>query len=86
LNDNLKAYDIWGAALTEVEVDGLTGEINVVSCNLTEDTGASVNPALDVGQIEGGLVMSLGLWTSEEIRLDSKTGRLLTRDTWVSKT
>jgi len=85
LNDPLLPYDIWGAALTEVELDVLTGELNVLSSHLTQDTGASVNPAVDVGQIEGGLAMSLGLWMTEEIKHDPKTGRLLTRDTWVRK-
>ncbi len=69
--------------MTEVEVDVLTGELNVRRVDLTEDTGTTVNPAVDVGQVEGGLVMSLGLWTTEEIKFDQDTGELLTYDAWV---
>ncbi len=64
-------------------MDVLTGELNVCRVDLTEDTGTSVNPAVDVGQVEGALSMSLGLWTTEEIKFDEKTGRLLTYDAWV---
>ena len=48
--DAPKSYDIWGAAVTEVEVDVLTGEKKVVRADIIEDTGSSVNPAVDVGQ------------------------------------
>jgi xanthine dehydrogenase/oxidase len=67
----------------EVEVDVLTGEKTVRRVDLIEDTGTSISPAVDVGQIEGGFVMSLGLFTSEELKFDPTSGRLLTRDTWV---
>ncbi len=84
-NDHLPAtYDIWGAVVTEVEVDVLTGERNVVRADLVEDTGAAVNPAIDVGQVEGAYVMGLGLWTSEEIKFDPSNGQLLTCSTWVN--
>ena len=49
-----------------------------------EFLGVSINPEVDLGQIEGAFVMGLGLWTSEEIKFDPATGRLLTRDTWAS--
>lgn len=45
----------------------------------------SMSPEVDLGQIEGAFVMALGLWTSEQIKFDPETGRLLTRDTWVSQ-
>ncbi len=66
-----------------MEVDVLTGELNIRRVDLTEDTGTTVNPAVDIGQVEGGLVMSLGLWTTEEIKFDPETGALLTYDAWV---
>lgn len=78
-------YDIWGAAATEVEVDVLTGEKNVRRVDIVQDVGDSPSPEIDVGQIEGGFVMSLGLWTSEELKYDPETGRLVTYDTWVSR-
>ena len=59
-------------------------QINMRRTDLIEDTGASISPEVDVGQVEGGYVMSLGLWTTEEIKYDPDTGRLLTNGTWVS--
>jgi len=72
--------------VTEIEVDILTGEKNVRRVDLIEDTGSSVNPAIDIGQMEGAFVMSLGLWLSEQLKFDPNTGRLLTVDTWVMET
>ena len=64
-------------------MDLLTGEKMVKRVDLIEDTGSSISPNVDVGQIEGAFVMGIGLWLSEELKYDTKTGRLLTRDTWV---
>ena len=64
-------------------MDVLTGEKNVVRTDIIQDTGVSMSPEIDLGQIEGGFIMSLGLWTSEQIKFDQVTGRLLTKDTWV---
>jgi len=61
----------------------LTGEKNVRRVDIVEDTGSSVNPILDVGQIEGAFVMSLGLWLTEELKFNPENGQLLTFDTWV---
>lgn len=65
-------------------MDVLTGEKNVRRVDLIEDTGSSVNPTIDIGQMEGAFVMSLGLWLTEQLKFDPDTGRLLTIDTWVS--
>jgi xanthine dehydrogenase molybdopterin-binding subunit B len=46
------------------------------------DTGASLNPEVDIGQIEGAFSFGLGLWLQEEIVHDPETGKLLTNDTW----
>ena len=62
----------------------LANQINLRRTDLIEDTGTSISPEIDVGQVEGGYVMSLGLWTTEEIKYDPDTGRLLTNGTWVS--
>ena len=71
--------------MAEVELDVLTGETNIVRVDIVEDTGTSVNPEVDVGQVEGAFVMSLGMWLTEQLRYDPDTGRLLTRDTWEYK-
>ena len=63
----------------------LANQINLRRTDLIEDTGTSISPEIDVGQVEGGYVMSLGLWTTEEIKYDPDTGRLLTNGTWVSE-
>jgi xanthine dehydrogenase molybdopterin-binding subunit B len=48
LHDAPENYDIWGAVVTEVEVDVLTGEKKVIRVDLIEDTGSSVNPGTNV--------------------------------------
>ena len=48
-----------------------------------EDVGNALNPLLDLGQVEGGFVFGLGLWTSEEVKYNPNTTELLTVDTWV---
>merc|ERR1712218_505261 len=69
----------------EVEVDTLTGEKNIKRTDIIEDTGSSLSPEIDIGQIEGSFVFGLGLWTSEEIKFHPKTGKSLTFDTWTYK-
>ena len=66
-----------------MEIDVLTGEKNVRRVDLMQDTGSSMSPLVDLGQIEGAFIMSLGLWLTEEITFDPDTGRLLNFDTWV---
>jgi xanthine dehydrogenase large subunit len=70
-------YFSQGAALSEVEVDTLTGEYRVVRVDLLHDCGGSINPALDRGQVEGGFVQGMGWLTSEELVWDEQ-GRLRT--------
>ncbi|MEW2912422.1 xanthine dehydrogenase molybdopterin binding subunit [Leisingera sp. JC11] len=70
-------YFAHGAAVTEVAVDALTGENRILRCDILHDAGASLNPALDVGQIEGGYVQGAGWLTTEELVWDD-VGRLRT--------
>ena len=76
-------YNIWTAVVTEVELDVLTGETNIKRLDFLEDTGTSCSPEIDIGQLEGGIVMSLGFWLHEQVRYNPDTGALLTRDSWV---
>jgi len=70
-------YFAYGASVTEVVIDTLTGEYRILRADILHDCGASLNPALDVGQIEGGYVQGAGWLTTEELVWDGK-GRLRT--------
>ncbi|XP_033728479.1 xanthine dehydrogenase/oxidase-like [Pecten maximus] len=61
-------YYTYGAACTEVEIDCLTGEHQVLDTEIVMDIGNSLNPSLDVGQIEGGFVQGYGWVTMEELK------------------
>ncbi|MDD2878940.1 MAG: xanthine dehydrogenase molybdopterin binding subunit [Rhodoferax sp.] len=60
-------YFAYGAACTEVAIDTLTGESRVLKVDILHDVGHSINPAIDVGQIEGGFVQGMGWLTTEEL-------------------
>jgi xanthine dehydrogenase large subunit len=60
-------YFAYGAACTEVAIDTLTGESRVLKVDILYDAGRSINPAIDIGQIEGGFVQGMGWLTSEEL-------------------
>ncbi|MCE6968796.1 xanthine dehydrogenase molybdopterin binding subunit [Cereibacter sphaeroides] len=70
-------YFAYGAAVSEVVIDTLTGENRILRADILHDTGASLNPALDIGQIEGGFVQGAGWLTMEELVWDD-AGRLRT--------
>ena len=69
-----------GAAVSEVVIDTLTGEYKVTQVDICHDVGSSINPALDIGQIEGGFIQGMGWLTSEELVWDN-SGRLTTNNT-----
>jgi len=70
-------YFAYGAAVSEVAIDTLTGEHKVLAVDILHDVGRSLNPAIDRGQIEGGFLQGQGWLTTEELVWDAK-GRLLT--------
>ena len=70
-------YYCFGAAVSEVVVDTLTGESRVVRADLLYDAGRSLNPAVDLGQVEGAYVQGVGWLTQEEVRWND-AGRLVT--------
>ena len=65
-------YFAYGAAITEVAVDSLTGENRILRTDILHDAGASLNPALDIGQVEGAYVQGAGWLTTEELVWDGK--------------
>ena len=60
-------YFAYGAACTEVAIDTLTGESRVLKVDILHDVGNSINPAIDIGQIEGGFVQGMGWLTTEQL-------------------
>ena len=71
-------YFAYGAAVSEVIIDTLTGEWKLLRADLLHDAGRSLNPALDIGQVEGAFVQGLGWLTTEELVWHPKSGALLT--------
>lgn len=70
-------YFSYGAAVSEVEVDGFTGTFRLRQVDIVQDVGSSLNPLIDLGQIEGGFVQGMGWMTMEELVWDDK-GQLRT--------
>ncbi len=70
-------YFAYGAAVSEVAIDTLTGEHKVLAVDILHDVGKSLNPAIDLGQVEGGFIQGMGWLTTEELVFD-EAGRLLT--------
>ncbi|MFD2643440.1 xanthine dehydrogenase molybdopterin binding subunit [Pseudomonas japonica] len=70
-------YYAFGAACCEVIVDTLTGEYKMLRTDILHDVGASLNPAIDIGQVEGGFVQGMGWLTTEELVWNAK-GKLMT--------
>lgn len=73
-------YFAYGAACSEVAIDTLTGETRLLRVDILHDVGRSINPALDIGQIEGGFVQGMGWLTSEELWWNAdgpQAGRLM---------
>jgi xanthine dehydrogenase large subunit len=70
-------YFAYGAAVSEVIIDTLTGEYRLLRADILHDCGKSLNPAIDMGQIEGGFIQGVGWLTSEELRWNDD-GELMT--------
>ncbi|RWR45684.1 xanthine dehydrogenase molybdopterin binding subunit [Sinirhodobacter ferrireducens] len=70
-------YFAYGAAVTEVVIDTLTGENRILRADIVHDAGSSLNPALDIGQVEGAYVQGAGWLTTEELVWNAK-GQLTT--------
>ncbi len=71
-------YYAYGAAVSEVLVDTLTGEWKLLRADVLHDVGQSINPAIDIGQVEGGFIQGMGWLTSEELWWHPGSGKLMT--------
>ncbi|CAL1531002.1 unnamed protein product [Lymnaea stagnalis] len=78
-------YFTYMTGAVETEVDVLTGEFQVRRVDIMADFGESMNPTIDIGQIEGSFVMGLGAYLSEEVFYDKNTGVVLNDGTWEYK-
>ncbi|MFT4941675.1 MAG: xanthine dehydrogenase large subunit [Paraglaciecola sp.] len=72
-------YFAYGASCSEVSVDTLTGEYKVNRVDILHDVGRSLNPAIDIGQIEGGFIQGMGWLTTEELLWDA-SGKLISNN------
>ena len=72
-------YFAYGAAVSEVCVDTLTGEYQVKQVDIVHDVGASLNPGIDIGQIEGAFIQGMGWLTTEDLRWD-ESGKLISNN------
>eukprot|EP01012_Entosiphon_sulcatum_P069112 TRINITY_DN9970_c0_g1_i1.p1 TRINITY_DN9970_c0_g1~~TRINITY_DN9970_c0_g1_i1.p1 ORF type:complete len:1321 (-),score=227.62 TRINITY_DN9970_c0_g1_i1:116-4078(-) len=80
-----QSYNSYSAAAVEVEVDLLTGEHQILRTDFLFDCGISLNPAIDIGQIEGAFMMGVGLYTTENVTFDPTTGYPDQHNTWEYK-
>jgi xanthine dehydrogenase large subunit len=71
-------YFAYGAAVSEVVVDTLTGEWKLLRADVLHDAGRSLNPAVDIGQVEGAFIQGMGWLTTEELVWHPTTGKLTT--------
>ncbi|MBE7419416.1 MAG: xanthine dehydrogenase molybdopterin binding subunit [Ideonella sp.] len=71
-------YFAYGAAVSEVVVDTLTGESRLLRADVLHDVGRSLNPAIDLGQIEGAFIQGMGWLTTEELKWHPSSGLLMT--------
>ncbi|XP_053687412.1 aldehyde oxidase 1-like [Sabethes cyaneus] len=82
---DLEAYVIWGLTCAEIEVDILTGNVQITRVEILEDVGESMSPGIDIGQVEGSFIMGLGYYLTEALVYDFATGELVNNRSWNYK-
>lgn len=83
--NEIKPYIIWGLACAEIEVDILTGNVLLRRVDIMEDTGESMSPNVDIGQVEGAFIMGIGYWLTETLVYNRENGELMSNRTWTYK-
>lgn len=82
---DIPEYAIYGCSCAEIEIDLLSGNIQLRRVDVLEDTGESMSPGIDIGQVEGAFVMGIGYWLTESVIYGREKGELLTNRTWTYK-
>jgi len=72
-------YFAYGVSMSEVSIDTLTGEYTVDEVNVIHDVGSSLNPAIDIGQIEGAFIQGMGWLTTEDLKWN-ESGKLISEN------
>jgi len=83
--DDGGSYHIYGACVSEVELDVLTGETTILSSSILYDCGKSLNPIIDLGQCEGAFLMGVGFFLRERRLQNPETGKEASDGTWEYK-
>ncbi|XP_043564200.1 xanthine dehydrogenase-like isoform X1 [Chiloscyllium plagiosum] len=78
-------YNSYGVTVAEADLDVLTGENQISQVDILFDCGESMNPDIDIGQVEGAFVMGMGYWLLEKMIYDPSTGEVLNPGTWDYK-
>merc|ERR1719445_1982340 len=78
-------YQNFGVAASVVEIDVITGKVEILSSDLMYDCGKSLNPAIDIGQAEGAFVMGLGYYLTEKVIINKRNGQVAHNNTWNYK-
>ncbi|MDA1005039.1 MAG: molybdopterin-dependent oxidoreductase, partial [Verrucomicrobia bacterium] len=73
---DISYFFVWGAAVSVVEIDVLSGHYRIIRSNIVQDCGKSLNPLLDIGQAEGGFLFGVGYYMTEEM-IYTEQGRLI---------
>uniref|UniRef100_A0A182U7C1 FAD-binding PCMH-type domain-containing protein n=1 Tax=Anopheles melas TaxID=34690 RepID=A0A182U7C1_9DIPT len=81
----MQHYVVWGLTCSEVEIDVLTGSVQIRRVDILEDVGESISPGIDIGQIEGAFVMGIGLYFTEQLVYSGESGQLMTNRSWNYK-
>jgi xanthine dehydrogenase/oxidase len=78
-------YFVWGSCVSIVELDVLTGETQILRSDIVYDCGVSLNPLVDLGQVEGAFCFGIGTFLTEEVVRDETNGQMLSNGTWDYK-